>query len=371
MKKHLKRLLTFALAFLLVAIPAMSVGALPTPAQTGEAKMVKRLTTTGNLVAVPNYTFTFTSDAFAVDDNTSPTLVTDMPDLGTTVTYVGNETWKAPLSEPGLSPDADAHATLWYVDKEINLVSGITWPHAGQYTYKIRETAGSDTGITYSTEVYRLVIQVKNGSSGLEVTNVAFQTEDGTAKAANPLFENFYDVKGDLSITNKLIGDYADLTRQFDYTLNLVVPSGSTATPTALITRKGGGTEVYPIAAGSNTGIKLADGDKIDITGLAVGTKYTLTEAAATSYTPAVTPTVNGAAQAKQTGTISTAYTIGATPNEIAIGEKTNTAAWENTMLDPPTPTGILIDTLPYLLLVLAGVGGLVAFIVVKRRRSH
>ncbi|MFV0399864.1 MAG: hypothetical protein ACK5LX_04495 [Oscillospiraceae bacterium] len=227
-----------------------------------------------------------------------------------------------------------------------------------------------------------MVVQVKNDGSGLTAVNVAFQTADGTAKAANPVFVNHYSADSDLTITNTVTGTYADLTRQFTYKLTLNAAGGVTTTDTysAQITRKNGTVEAaFTVGYSANADIKLADGDVVVISGLPVGTTYALQQVGESTYKPAVNVTINAAAPVNEAvSTDGASLTIGAAGDgavtlttPISIGKKTNIAAWANVYPDPPTPTGILIDTLPYLLLVLAGVGGLVAFIVVKRRRSH
>lgn len=377
MNKHLKRLLTVALAFLLVALPAMSVGALPSSTQTTTAEITKRLTTSGNMLDVPTYNFSFTIDPVSVDDDSTPAAKATMPPLTGSVSYSNSDTWKAPVSEGGSDPDA--HADLYYVDKNIDLISGITWPHAGVYTYTVTENKSSPyTDVAYSSETYTMGVRVKNDGAGLSVDYVGFSKDDGSGTMIKvvPVFENRYSATSTLVINNNATGNYADRTKKFTYQLSLIlVPNETGPYPSDLNV---GGSTTNPTVGTSYT-FELAHGDSLTIKDLPVGTKYTLKQVGATTYEPAVAVTINAAAavnEAVSTGGAS--LTIGAAGDgavtlttPIATGKDTNLAAWNNTYPDPPTPTGILIDTLPYILLVLAGVGGLVAFIVVKRRRSH
>ena len=101
-------------------------------------------------------------------------------------------------------------------------------------------------------------------------------------------------------------------------------------------------------------------------TGVPVGTIITVKESAAKNYKGSAEITINGA---KLTPVAATAYNteLTAVTNQ-KLGQKQNTVDVTNTYNDVPV-TGIIMNTLPYVLMIaLCGVA-LIAFVGFKRRR--
>jgi hypothetical protein len=100
---------------------------------------------------------------------------------------------------------------------------------------------------------------------------------------------------------------------------------------------------------------------------LHIGAGYTVTEAATVDYTPSVDLTVNGVGPTTTNGTVNTLLGVG-DPNPVLIGENANSAAFTNTY-KTVTPTGLDVDDLPFILMLVLVAGAAVAFVAVKYRR--
>jgi len=395
-------------AFLTLALTiAMCLGSLTTAYAAGEitgseaapaqAAITKVLQMPEGTVT-PTSGFTFTVTSVSVDGIAATT--TNMPVIaGQTLNFTSADT-------------STATSGIKSITKETpNIFASVTWPHAGEYVYNITETAGSATGMTYSSAIYEMTVYVRNGVTnptvpyihaiGTEITAVDNGTQTVGAKVdPTPgtghglLFTNTYietpaivdPGTGDmLSISKTVAGDYGNRTRYFPFSVTLNKAQLVTGTPvykayvmegTAIVTSTDNSSAVQPadtygpyinVTAGTPLTINLKHGQKLAFIGMPVGTTYTVTEAAAIDYTPSASVVVNGAAPAATNGTENTALTIGS-PTAIILGANANSAAFTNTY-KTVTPTGIALDSLPFIMIIVLAVGAFAAFIVVKSRR--
>ena len=172
-----------------------------------------------------------------------------------------------------------------------------------------------------------------------------------------------------LVITKAVDETYGDATYEFSFTLNI----DGNVTPTSV---KKNGTEVD----NWNGSFKLKAGDKLEVFGLPVGTTYDVTETldknndTEKKYISSVDVLENNTKNNDK----STAYVETATKGEGAIvsdalvTEGKNASNYLNTNQkakeDDPGNTGILVSNLPYIALALVAIGGLVAYVVVRRK---
>lgn len=289
------------------------------------------------------------------------------------------------------------------VTKSIDFLDNYDFPHAGHYKFKVTETAGSTAGITYDDSVLYVYVDVANsedGSTYIKNIVVTEEGEDGTEnkigsgdttgvedtdndKGAtdetawetyeNPVtFTNTYvkttdvtpdgkdptDPEGTVDDTGFFVqknvsGDYADKTQTFDFTVTVTKPSLSTKTTyTAVIIDLDENNaqvgEAITFTSGTAQTIQLTDQQRLVFTDLDIGATYTVDEAAVDNYTESI-------AGGAETGTASD------TAN--------NYVKYLNTYDDEgTTPTGILINNMPYILLAVLTVGGLTAYVVRKRK---
>lgn len=157
-------------------------------------------------------------------------------------------------------------------------------------------------------------------------------------------------------------GEKPSTTDSFSFTATFVFPEGTDATTLGGV--KGNGEDVS-LTKGAYT-FTLKHGDNMKFTGLPVGTKITVTEAGAANYKASASVVLNGG----------TAKTVAAgkyhedltAVNGGKLGQKTNTVDVTNTYDYVPT-TGIIMNTLPYVLMIALCGAALFGFVAFKRRR--
>lgn len=101
-------------------------------------------------------------------------------------------------------------------------------------------------------------------------------------------------------------------------------------------------------------------------TGLPVGTKITVTEAGAENYKGSVKVFLNGVEQKEVTAT--KYHEALKAVEDKKLGQKKNTVDVTNTYNHVPT-TGIIMNTLPYVLMIALCGAALFGFVAFKRRR--
>lgn len=206
-----------------------------------------------------------------------------------------------------------------------------------------------------------------NGTNGLEIEKITAQ--GATGKTDKILFTNTY-AKNDatLTIEKNTEGDYADKTRKFDFEITFTKsPMSDQTTFTGTI-----GAQSVECTAGQTKTFKLADGEQLVFNNLPVGTTYMVKELAATDgYTPKVTVIEN------QTTTVTNKTvqetealdTLKENRKNNLVGENENKVTFTNTYKDVAV-TGIVMNNLPFILLVAVAIVAFVSLAVIKRRRT-
>jgi len=350
-------------------------------------------------VNVPASTFTFKFDAVTVDGIANDD--TNMPEIeNKTISFTSFDPAGASVpTDVAVDTATKPGVVIVSKDSAADILSTPTptWPHAGEYVYTVTEVTGTEDinsgKMTYSTESYQMTVYVVNEIDSGSFTGdyyvraVGFKKlVDSTMEKADPVFTNQYRKTTELEVSKEVEGDYADTTKDFNFVITMVKsPLETTADASIKYTGK-----VYdkdgalsPEVAfdvehdGMNlTGtFKLKHGQYIVFEGLPAGTTYTLSEdltaANEKQYTPSVGLTVNGDVPGAGVGAIVNAdrvFTIGGT-TPINLGEGDNFADWTNTHAEV-NPTGILLNNLPFILLILAAIGGFIWFVVAKRRKA-
>ena len=299
--------------------------------------------------------------------------------------------------------------------------------NGGQNTPADGIDADENQTLSYSDEKYLVTIDVAQGENGLYVENIAVQkwnseTETWGAKG-NPSSQTTTDGKqlgSDFKFTNTYVktqnvipdgkdpsgptvddsglyiqkkvapksGDQltdADKAAPFTFTVTVAKPSLSDkeAYNAQIVAIKDDGTGIDTSVAAQDVVFTLATADaaatettpatvkgactkeitlkhnqRLVFTDLDVGATYTVAETEDAGYTAAYVKTAEGTAAASVTG-LSTNGTI---------TEKDDSVAYTNTSKKDSKPTGILISNLPYIALALVAIGGLVAYVVVRRK---
>lgn len=392
--KKLNKLIAVVIALAVMAMMcAVSAFAAGTVASDGKVYLTKTLNIAPGLTAPEDFTFTFTPvtvDDVEYDNSNMPAI--------TSVSTEGIQGTKA--------TDGDIIKNV-----EVDL-SDVAWTHAGEYVYTVAETNAGTEGMTYDDAVYTLTIRVANdGNGGFTVAEVQVTDENNTKtdptkptdeddsdeddgkKEDGVNFDNTYvkvadetptgleededttetESKASYVLTKTVTGAYGDQTKQFSFVVALDTSATNVADEDLNITytkvdADGNETTVDP------SGFTLAHGEKLIIEGAPVGTTIDVTEnladddAAALKYTATVAALADGADVAVDTTTAG----VDAVITDALIGEGVNNAAYtnENTEDDDNPLTGVLMNNLPYIVLAMVAVGGLVAYVVIRRKAN-
>lgn len=303
-------------------------------------------------------------------------------------------------------PDISFIAKQTGTTKQRAKVNFPTFQEAGEYEYTVTETQTADPAVTdgehekmimskaeYTMDVYvtentegSLVIDniiVKkmkddkgDDAQGTKVTDIGdtdtngfnftntYVQEAGTGTnptTPDPDYTNY----GSLNVSKTISvpeGVQADANKEFDFTATFKFPDGTDANTLGGV--KGNGATISIDPAGTYS-FKLKTTEKMKFTGVPVGTKISVTESATPNYKGSAAVVINGAAQDTVTAS---KYDEAITVSEKSLGQKKNTVDVTNTYNYVPT-TGIIMNTLPYVLMIaLCGVA-LIAFVGFKRRR--
>ena len=292
-------------------------------------------------VTVPNVTFTF--------DFTKVT--TDAPDIASKmISY----------SSGDVSQENMVRKTVEDIFK------GVTFPHAGEFKYTLKERTGDvniDNGtMSYDSSVYTIRVYVKNkADGGLYISDITAEKDGGKKEEID--FINTFRKDTCLTVRKNTVGDMADKTKNFKFTINF------TKAPTCEDNYFTSGSKIYEY--GKDYTFELADGESLTFGSIPAGTRYSVTEeGAADGYTPKVTVVENGgeakSASAGETESLSSTAVNNGDLN--LAGDKTNTVTFTNTYEDVVV-TGVQVDNLPFVLMILTAVGGFAGYVVLRRHK--
>lgn len=338
-----------------------------TATKTTEAYISK----TFNTEVGKNETFSF--KATPVPGNTEKVTI---PDINFTESETGTTTKRAEVSFP-------------------------KWRDAGKYEYTVTETGAAPaiTDTKHQTMImskaeYTMDVYVSNGDNGLEISNIIVNkkkddkgtTATGKVDISNTDKNGFnftntyvqeagtgtdptnpdptYDKDGSLNVTKAINanGGTVDAEKDFDFTATFTFPKGTDATTLGGVKDADG--HVISINEDGTYTFKLKANKNMKFTGVPVGTKISVKESATPNYKGSAVSVFNGQSQAKVEASkynedITVKNTLGQIQNKVDV---------TNTYNYVPT-TGIIMNTLPYVLMIALCGAALMAFVAFKRRR--
>lgn len=271
--------------------------------------------------------------------------------VSATDTGVGyTEAW-ANANLPTIDTVSYAKGNAGSADKTKNFT--ITLPdyqYVGIYTYQFTEVDNNTAGVTYRTTPIRLVVTVINDGT-VRVAAVHCENTDATTKSGT--FENTYSA-GKLNIKKTVEGSLGDKNKDFDIKVTFTAPSGDTVKSD--ITYNDGTETDTVIMAGEGwttkeVTIHVKHDETVTFTNIPAGVTYKVEE--------------TDAALTRE-GYSAAAYTNG--EGTIA-GNETQEAVVTNRK-DGSIDTGVMLDSMPYVL-VLAVVGAAVIALIAKKRRAE
>lgn len=216
------------------------------------------------------------------------------------------------------------------------------YTNVGVYEYTLKEVDGETAGVTYYDKDIKLVVTVVNDNNG-KLRIAAVHTEStGEAKSDN--FPNTYKA-GELDVSKTVTGNLGDKNKYFEFKVTLTGEEGKIYRDSYAVT--GGSNTENPstIKIGEETTFLLKHGDTITIANLPYGVTYTVTETAAEGYTTEKTG---------DTGKINAADQA---------AEFTNNKAGS-------IDTGVVLNNMPYILVLAVLAAGVAVFIIRKRRED-
>ena len=281
----------------------------------------------------------------------------------------------------------------------------VNYTHAGEYVYTVAEKQnvgwkviqknGSPIDfMTYDNRNYEMHVIVKNKTTGgTYISSVYFKqvspsvngkvkpSESGTTYKYD-LFTNIYrknagkitdpnepnpnkpnvskvDPNAKSLVIKKVVsGATADKSK--DFTFKLTFTKASTETSQSITGKIGETSKTF--VYGQETTITLRHDQSLVFDTIPAGTRYKLVETGSQGYTASAAYKENGASK-NQAGTVSTNFT----QDSILVGEKPNNNTITNSLPDV-TPTGLLIDNLPFILMIGLGLAG---FVVLSKKRKQ
>ncbi|MDO5795775.1 MAG: FctA domain-containing protein [Eubacteriales bacterium] len=216
------------------------------------------------------------------------------------------------------------------------------YTNVGVYEYTLKEVDGKTAGVVYYPDDIKLVVTVVNDNNG-KLRIAAVHTEStGEAKSDN--FPNTYKA-GELDVSKTVTGNLGDKNKYFEFKVTLTGEEGKTYRDSYAVT--GGSNTENPstIKIGEETTFLLKHGETIHIENLPYGVTYTVTETAAEGYTTEKTG---------DTGKINAADQA---------AKFTNNKAGS-------IDTGVVLNNMPYILVLAVLAAGVAVFIIRKRRED-
>lgn len=338
----MKKIMSLLLALLLV----MSLGA---PAFADDYTDMRTVTLT---VTYNETNEGSTSPAETLDFTIERTSVTDAAE--------GVTTGNMPMPILGTVSYAEGDAGKDGAMKKSLTITLPKYDNVGIYTYTIKQTAGTNAGVEYWSEDIRLVVTVIQDTATGFIRVAAVHTEGGEGGQKSDNITNTYSA-GSLSVSKTVTGNMGDRSKYFAIKVTLTGEAGKTYAASYTVT---GGTKLTDGTTdaatarisvdGQSRTFYLKHGDTFTIENLPYGVTYTVTEADYTGENGGYSPAD---------------YTYSDTGATKIVDAASETVTITNNK-QATVDTGIVLDSLPYVLLLVLSIGGAVLFLL-KRRSSR
>lgn len=277
-----------------------------------------------------------------------------------------------------------------------------TYKEAGKYEYTVTEnqtatpavTNGEHEKMIMSKAEYKMDVYVTNGDTGLQIANIivnktkddkgiaatgkvdisdtdqngfkftnTYVQEAGTGdKPSNP--DEDYTKYGSLNVSKKIElnenGGTASTADEFSFKATFNFPAGTDANTLGGV--KANGTAITLTDGACN--FTLKNGEKEKFTGLPVGTTMTVTESATPNYKGSANVTINGV---NEDPVGAAKYDEAITISNKKLGQRKNAVEVTNTYNNVPL-TGIIMNNLPYIAMIVIGAAALVVYVQNKRK---
>lgn len=337
----MKKLLSLALALIMVLTLTVAVAA-EDPADMTQVTIDVTYTATNTGTTSPAETFSFSVVKTSVSDAAAGVTTEDMPDIA-----VGGVAFAEGEAAQGGTMVKPVTITLPLVTE---------FPSVGIYTYTIQPQAGTTAGVTYYAKNIRLVITVIEAEDG-QRRIAAIHTESGEpgdTEKSNDI-EYTYSA-GSLEVKKLVTGNLGDRDKEFNVTVTFTAPADKEVR--SVISYTDGTAQTIATSAwkekdGSKQAevtIALKHNETVTFTNIPYDVTYEVVEADYTSE-------ANGKYDAAKYDFTDTAKKIDSATDTVTITNNKGTGV----------DTGVVLDSLPYILLIAVAVVGVVAFTAKKR----
>lgn len=280
-----------------------------------------------------------------------------------------------------------------------------TYTEAGKYEYTVTENETAQPAIPTDSEhekmimsnaEYTMDVYVTNGAAGTEISNIivnkvkddAGQSETGKVDIGNTDGNGFkftntyvqeagtgtdptnpdptYNKFGSLNVSKKVVnanGTTATSDDEFTFTAIFAFPTGTDANTLGGIKDATGNS--VKLGEDRTYTFKLKANEDMKFTGVPVGTTITVKETATKNYKGSAEVVLNGGTS--QTVPASKYYEELTAVNNQKLGQNQNTVDVTNTYNDVPL-TGIIMNNLPYIAMIVIGAAALVVYVQNKRK---
>lgn len=365
----MKRLLSIMLVLMLVLSMTATAFA-EEPAKDKVTEPEAWLTKTYNDPVGYAATFSFTYTRPANEGKSGPLLT--IPSISyryddTTTAYGGTQAVKLNFDlNSGVVPN-----TYHYIITE-NPTGAIDLEHEklimSQAEYEVAvKVEKLDDGTLAITEIF--VTQNSNPDNPDSDGKKVDYTDPGNGNANGFNFVNTYakeagsDGDSGSLVISKTVQGGLDATQDFQFKFSYIAPAGGNPFTPAIAHSND---TPHNLNVGKETQFTLKNGESITITGLPVGTVVNVTEVGTARYTPSAAIIMNGGDPTTVTAGVGADLAI----ENQALGSRENSVAVTNTY-DSSVPTGVILNVLPYVLMVAIAGGMIVLFTAMKRRKAQ
>lgn len=359
------------------------------PIQTVELKIKKVLNLPSADVKTPEVEFKFKFEQHSFNAK---------EDQKAKCPAIGDQSVKYAAKETEAADDKDAKKNgVQLIQTTGDALKGVSFTEAGQYTYKVTEEEKTLTGLVCSKAEYLVSIFVKTKADNkFTVDNIQIKkTKDDNGQAVNEQktqydgskdesnkfeFNNNYDPKAgndnptgtDITtedkkgfvLQKKVAGEAGKVNANEPFTFNFTVskPAGSNAADTAfdykIVNAKGVAGDKQTANYGTAFDVVLHHGDRVVFANVLLGSTVKAKETKDAGYTHSLESSkMNNVAVTNVNDIEETGKNIG--------DKGDNSIIFVNTQ---QTPTGILLNSLPFIVLALVALAGIVFFV---KNRKH
>ncbi|WP_025729192.1 DUF7601 domain-containing protein [Atopobacter phocae] len=336
---------------------------------------IKKVLTLPEGVKTPDVNFEFDFNKESLNGNKDEKNINDMPEIkGIIVNYQTSQ------------DKTNSNGEL--VKETTNILSNLKFPTSGQYVYTVQEKNDKKEFMTYSKVKYRLSLFVSKEGNEFKVTNILIaqiinekgeevlspEKEEYTSDLSTNKFvfkNNYNRVDGndtpsgkDITIEDKkgfvlkknVSGEVSNKAADFTFKLKVIKPSNAKDQLNSfkyyIVSNEGTVKKEDTKNYDEDFDITLKHNERVVFGKVLLGSKVSVEETDSQGYTPSID---NGLLNGQQVSTVENLK------NGMIIGDEgENFVEFKNTQ---QTPTGILLNNLPFITLALLAATGIFFFI--------